>query len=129
MRSIAWFVLVSGVALSIVACGDDDGDEENGMGDAGHEHELPDVDCSEDVPAFEEVAAFEKCTLCHSSELTGDERMNAPEGDDWDIEAEAIEHRELIAHEVFEGEMPPEDSNITLTTAEKEELYLWALCD
>ena len=130
MRSIAWFVLMSFLALGVAACGDDDGDEGEGMGDAGeHEHELPDVDCDGDIPTFEEVAAFEKCTMCHSSELMGEDRMGAPADDNWDDEEEAIEHRELIAHEVFEGEMPPEESGITLTAAEEQDLYLWALCE
>jgi hypothetical protein len=113
--------MLSSVLLLAVACGDD-GEEE-------HEHELPDVECEgADVPSFAEVEAFDKCTTCHSSELTGDDRNDAPEDDNWDDYEEAMEHAELIAHEVFEGEMPPEDSGITLTADEEEDLYLWALC-
>jgi hypothetical protein len=100
-----------------------------GCGDDAEDEQLPDVDCEDgDIPAFDEVAAFDKCTQCHSSELSGDDRMNAPEDDNWDDYEEAMEHAEEIAHEVFEGEMPPEDSGITLTAAEEEDLYLWALC-
>jgi len=121
MRLLAWTTVLLGVLSFAVGCGDDGGETE--------EHELPDVECEgADVPAFDEVAAFEKCTMCHSSELMGPDRNGAPEDDNWDDYEEAVEHAELIAHEVFEGEMPPAASGITLTAAEEEELYLWALC-
>lgn len=74
------------------------------------------------------MAAFDKCTLCHASDVSGDARQGAPADDNWDEYEEAAEHAEEIAHEVSEGEMPPEDSQITLTAGEKEQLYLWALC-
>jgi hypothetical protein len=123
-------------ALSFsAACGDDDSDMDGATDesalheDAGEELEVPEVDCdAEEVPTFAEVAAFEKCTTCHSSELSGAERNGAPADDNWDEYEEAMEHAELIAHEVFEGEMPPEESGITLTAAEEDDLYLWALC-
>jgi uncharacterized membrane protein len=120
MRLQACVMMSLSVLALAVGCGDDAEDEE---------HALPDVDCEgADVPAFDEVAAFDKCTVCHSSELSGEDRMDAPEDDNWDDYEEAAEHAEEIAHEVFEGEMPPEDSGITLTAAEEEDLYLWALC-
>lgn len=135
MRSIAWILMMCGALSFAAACGDDDsdadGDSDEGAdeGDAGEELELPDVDCDgEEIPTFAEVEAFEKCTTCHSSELSGTDRGGAPADDNWDEYEEAMEHAEEIAHEVFEGEMPPEDSGITLTAAEEDQLYLWALC-
>jgi cytochrome c5 len=132
MKSIAWSLTMLGALSLIVACGDDSGDDDEGSsGDAGEQEEpdLPDVDCdAQDIPTFEEVAAFDKCTTCHSSELSGAERNGAPADDNWDTYEEAMEHADEIAHEVFEGEMPPEGSGMTLTATEEEELYLWALC-
>lgn len=135
MRSIAWALMLLGALFFVPACGDDSAD----AADAGHAQEdagedagleLPtDVDCDADpIPTFDQVAAFDTCTTCHSSELTGTERNGAPADDNWDDYVEAEEHAELIAHEVFEGAMPPADSGLTLTAAEEDELYLWALC-
>ena len=136
MRSIAWVLMLLGASFFGLACGDDSSDdtdsaseEDDHHHDGGDESELPDAGCEgADVPAFADVAAFEKCTGCHSSDLSGTERMGAPAGFNWDEYDAAMEHAEHIAHEVFEGEMPPPDSGMTLTNAEEQELYLWALC-
>jgi len=103
----------------LVACG---GDDEEG-------EELPEVDCSVGaVPVYSEVSAIDKCVLCHSSELSGSARNDAPDDDNFDTYEGAAEHADEMAHEVFEGEMPPSDSGITISDSEKEELYRWALC-
>ena len=136
MRSIAWLVMLLAASFFVPACGDDSSDDTDSASEEGeHEHDggnepdLPEVDCdAEEVPAFADVAALDKCTTCHSSDLSGGERMGAPAGFNWDEYDAAREHAEHIAHEVFEGEMPPPDSGITLTNAEEQELYLWALC-
>lgn len=130
-------LVLTALALTTYGCGDDSDDmdddsDEHADTDAaveeGDELELPDVDCDQDVPAFDDVAAFAVCTKCHSSELTGDDRMDAEEDVNFDSYDDAKEEAEEAAHEVFEGDMPPKDSNLSLTAAEKEELYLWALC-
>jgi uncharacterized membrane protein len=111
--------LMLGLSLLVVACGNDDAEEDE---------ELPDVECTDSKPAYDEVAAFEKCTMCHSSKLSGDDRKDAPTDVNFDTESAAEAHAEKAAEEVFEGEMPPMGSGITLTSAEKQELYEWALC-
>jgi uncharacterized membrane protein len=134
MKSIAWSLALLSALLFAAACGDDSGDDgaDGGSGDGGeHEghDELPEVDCdAEEIPGFDEVRAFAKCTDCHSSELSGGDRNNAPIGYDWDEYESAQEHAEHIAHVVASGDMPPEGSGITLTASEEDELYLWALC-
>jgi hypothetical protein len=130
MKSIAWSLTVLGALSLIAACGDDSGDADEGGADGGEEEHLPMVDCEdgEDIPGFADVAAFEKCAGCHSSDLSGAERNGAPSDDNWDDYEQAMEHAEEIAHEVYEGEMPPEGSGVTLTADEKSELYRWALC-
>jgi uncharacterized membrane protein len=136
MKSIAWVLMMLGVWLFVPACGDDssdDGDSASEEGDhthdAGGQPDGPEVDCdAEDIPAFADVAAFETCTSCHSSELSGTERNGAPAGANWDEYDETMPHAEHIAQVVFEDEMPPPDSGMTLTATEEEELYLWALC-
>jgi hypothetical protein len=116
MRWVASLCLVAALA----ACGSEDEDEE---GDA-----LPEVDCSGEVPTFDEVSAFsDVCTDCHSTELSGAARNGAPSSINWDDYDSARANAEHGAEEVFEGEMPPEGAG-ELTNAQKEQLYQWALC-
>ena len=118
-HSIRWLTCVL-FAATLVACSSEDEDAEE---------ELPEVDCSAEVPSFGEVSAFsEVCTNCHSTTKSGDARNGAPDDIDWDDYDSAKANAEEGAHEVFEGEMPPEGSSEMLTAAQKEELYLWALC-
>ena len=114
MRSWFYFLVLLSVS-QLGACGDD-------------EEELPDVDCDGTVPAYADVDAFKKCTTCHSSKLSGAARNDAPKDVNFDTESAAKAHAEEAAHEVYEGEMPPEDSGLTLTESEKTDLYKWALC-
>jgi uncharacterized membrane protein len=107
--------LLSGIvvsALVLTACG----------------KSLPDVDCTGTVPAFEDVSALQKCAMCHSSKLSGTARKNAPGDINFDGKAAAQAKAEDAASEVYGGSMPPSGSGITLTSAEKQALYKWALC-
>jgi uncharacterized membrane protein len=106
-----------GLSLAVAACGDDDEDSD-----------LPEVDCSDGRPEYADVEVFDKCTTCHSSELEGDDRNDAPSDVNFDTESAAEDHAEEAAEEVYEGEMPPQDSGIKLTSEEKQTLYEWALC-
>jgi len=91
--------------------------------------QLPDnVDCNGAPPTFGEVTAFTKCTTCHSSSKSGAQRANAPAGVNFDTEAAANAKAEEAASEVNKGDMPPRASGVTLTDAEKQQLYAWALC-
>ena len=105
------------------ACGDDSGTVEGGP---------PEVECpsdSSDVPVFDEVDAFSQvCTRCHESSLSGADRLGAPAHlnfDDYDV---AHANAERIATEVYWGNMPPSGSELTLTTDQIDELFLWAMC-
>ena len=94
----------------------------------GEDEDLPDVDCSGTVPAFADVAALQKCATCHNSKLSGAARQAAPADINFDTEAAADKDPEKAAAEVNEGAMPPAGSGITLSAAEKEDFYKWALC-
>jgi uncharacterized membrane protein len=94
----------------------------------GDEMELPDVECPATVPTFSMVTAFSKCVVCHDSMKTGAARQKAPNGYNYDMYASAVDEAKYAAHEVYEGEMPPRTSGITLTEQEKRVLYEWALC-
>ena len=119
-RSMRWATSLL-LAVALTACGSEDDEEE---GD-----DLPEVDCTGEIPTFDEVTAFEEvCTNCHSTSLSGDDRNGAPASINWDDYASAKANAEHGVEEVFEGEMPPESSGETLTDDEKEELYTWALC-
>lgn len=118
-RSMRWATSLLLVA-ALTACGSDD---------EGEEESLPEVDCSGAIPTFDQVTAFsEACTNCHSTSLSGADRHGAPTDINWDDYDSAKANAEHGAEEVFEGEMPPEGSGETITDAQKEQLYLWALC-
>lgn len=123
-HSMRWLTSLCLVA-ALAACGGED--DEGGGG--GGEKDLPEVDCSGDIPTFDEVSAFsEVCTGCHSTSLSGSDRNGAPTSINWDDYDSARANAEEGAEAVFEGEMPPAGAGATLTNAQKEELYLWALC-
>ena len=91
--------------------------------------QLPDnVDCNGTPPTFAQVTGLTKCAACHDSNKTGAARQKAPGDIDFDTQAGAEAHAEKAASEVNTGAMPPASSGITLTDAEKQQLYAWALC-
>jgi uncharacterized membrane protein len=104
-----------------VGCKSGDDDEEN-------EGNTPDVDCSGDVPAYADVKIFNTCSMCHSSKLSGADRMEAPKDINFDTEAGAEAHAMKAVSEVNGGDMPPADSGLKVTADEKAALYKWALC-
>jgi uncharacterized membrane protein len=90
----------------------------------------PGVDCdAADVPSFSEVSAFDVCTNCHNSSLSGPDRNGAPSSYNFDEYDSAAEHAADIVTQVSRGFMPPVNSGFALTAQEKEELYTWAECD
>ena len=99
-----------------------------GFGAIGCGSDLPDVDCSGTIPAYADVAAFEKCSTCHSSQRSGSARQGAPSSVNYDTESSARGKAEDAASEVNGGDMPPKNSGITLSADEKQALYKWALC-
>ena len=136
MRPTSLYFLVCVLGLSLGACDDGtDGNDGTGGTDGtdatdgtGDDHELPMVDCGAvTVPTYAQVRIFERCTECHSSELTGAERQDAPVGVDYDTYASAAVHAEHGAGEVYAGEMPPLPPIVPDDV--KLEFYAWALCD
>ena len=98
-------------------------------GGAGSDLQLPDsVDCNGTPPSYAQVTALTKCATCHSSTKTGAQRASAPADVNFDSEAAADAKAEEAASEVNKGDMPPRASGMTLTDAEKQQLYDWALC-
>jgi uncharacterized membrane protein len=89
---------------------------------------LPDINCSVSPPSYEQVTVMTKCETCHSSSKTGVQRANAPADVNFDTQAAAEAHAEEAASEVNKGDMPPPSTGITLSDAEKQQLYQWALC-
>lgn len=104
-------------SLLCAACGGEDDDG------------LPSVDCdAEPTPGFDEVTAFDKCTACHSSSLSGASRQSAPSSINFDNYDSASQNADLAVKAVNRGAMPPPSSNESLTSAEEEALQRWALC-
>ena len=94
---------------------------------AGCGGELPEVDCNAGaVPKFSEVAAFNTCNVCHSSQLSGAARNDAPSDVNYDTYAAAMADAEAAVEEVAEGKMPPEGYSIS--EEQKQALYRWGLC-
>lgn len=108
----SWNWVVVSFVCALGACGDS----------------LPDVDCSGTVPKFSEVTALEKCSTCHSSEVSGSARRGAPSSVNYNTESAANAKAEDAASEVYGGDMPPSNSGISLSEDEKQALYKWALC-
>ena len=87
------------------------------------------IDCATaTVPKFADLTAFDKCTACHSSTLTGAARNAAPADINYDNYADAKNHAQIAMSEVEEGAMPLAGSP-QLTDAEKTQIYTWATCD
>jgi uncharacterized membrane protein len=102
-------------ALSIACGGEDD-------------ESLPEVDCSQPVPAYGAVTAFAKCGTCHASSLSGTDRRSAPDSVNFDSYGAASSAGDEAVEEVQKGDMPPPGSGVSLSEEEKQELYRWALC-
>lgn len=85
-------------------------------------------DCVGDIPEYEDVAAFDKCVTCHDSMKGAGQRKSAPMGVNFDTKAAAEAHAMQAVNVVKAGVMPPAPSGLTLSQAEKQQLYLWAMC-
>ena len=85
------------------------------------------ADCSGDVPTYGELTILDICTGCHSSELSGDERMQAPEGIDFDTYESAVEVSLTAVGQLANGTMPPTGIERP-SEAEKQAFYDWAGC-
>lgn len=84
--------------------------------------------CAGTVPAYEDVAAFDKCVTCHDSAKATGQRHNAPIAVNFDTEAAADRSALAAVGMVKAGSMPPAASGLTLSAAEKQQLYTWAMC-
>ena len=125
-----------------MACASDPGGESAGaagehaggssaLGEAGHAGspaaDPAAVDCT-NATQYADVAAFHKCTMCHSTERTSAARSGAPAAINFDSEAEAKPYAKAAQTVVSGGIMPPRSSGLTLTEAEKQQLYGWTAC-
>lgn len=85
-------------------------------------------DCVGDIPEYEDVVAFDKCVMCHDSMKGAGQRKSAPAGVNFDTKPAAESHAMQAVNMVKAGVMPPLPSGLTLSDAEKQQLYLWAMC-
>lgn len=85
-------------------------------------------DCGGSIPAYEDVAAFDKCVTCHDSMKAAGQRKNAPASVNFDTQVGAEAHALAAVQMVKAGAMPPGASGLTLSAAEKQQLYTWAMC-
>jgi uncharacterized membrane protein len=86
------------------------------------------VDCNGTPPSYDDVTAFTKCVACHDSKKTGAARVKAPANINFDTAEAALASADKAVSEVMKGDMPPRDSGVTLTDAERQQLYEWAMC-
>jgi hypothetical protein len=85
-------------------------------------------DCAGTIPVYEDIAAFDKCVMCHDSMKASGQRNAAPANVNFDTRAAAEMHAMQAVTMVKAGVMPPIPSGLTLTDAEKQQLYTWAMC-
>lgn len=118
MRMMLWTVLLTSLGLALGCAADASGE---GTMDANG--------CSGKVPTYAELTIFQKCSMCHSSQLAqGQPRMQSPININFDTEPAADAAAVLAVQEVKADAMPPKASGITVTDAEKQALYTWAEC-
>jgi uncharacterized membrane protein len=67
----------------------------------------------------------ENCTSCHSSELSGDDRLEAPEAYNYDTMEAAQAHPNWTWAEIKLGHMPPSGA---LSQEEQELVREWLAC-
>ena len=146
-RVFAAALYLTGFGLVCAGCGDDDGDEH---GDHGHGDSDADVDhdeslqvgppsgavCPDDsdltYESFGQDFMERYCTQCHSRELEGAARHEAPEGHDFDYVdgvryvSDHIDQLAASGPEHTNTMMPPVDPRPTME--EREKLGEWLAC-
>ena len=137
----AALALAQGMALP--ACGDDHGDGEDDHGDHDHVHDETPVGpasgavCPDDSTLtyenFGKIFMEDYCTRCHSSELEGAARMEAPDGHDFD----SIEGIWAVQGHIDQmAASGPSKTNVTMplgdpkpTLEERQLLGEWLACE
>jgi uncharacterized membrane protein len=106
---LASLCLVSGLALSLTACGGDDGGDDGGSCERlGDPQAQPGDEIDESYVTFAAGFFRDYCTRCHSVTRTGEDRNGAPDGLDWDDEASIGAALPAIRQAVGVGQfMPP----------------------
>lgn len=95
----------------------------------GGDDEGPEVDCETvTVPSFANMTAFDACTGCHSSALSGGDRNGAPATVNFDTYDATMANIDEAIEEIFEGKMPPASSSATLSPSARDEIYAWGEC-
>ncbi|MCA9691104.1 MAG: hypothetical protein R3A51_15955 [Nannocystaceae bacterium] len=121
MPTRPYFLSLIAIALSATFAGGLACDSEGGEQD-----ELPTVDCnSVEVPSFAEMTVWNNCVGCHSSQLSGAARQDAPSEFNYDSHEAAMFDPFETAEVVLEGEMPPTGE---LSQADKDLINIWAQC-
>jgi uncharacterized membrane protein len=114
--------------LSLGGCGGDDGasnDKDAAVEETGCKVTAPDV-CPDPAPQYVDVEPIfrQRCISCHSGAV--DAGVDAP----WGLTThEEISHwPNDIRVAMLSCTMPPQDSGVTMTVAERERILDWLLC-
>jgi uncharacterized membrane protein len=73
------------------------------------------------------MTAFDKCLGCHSSSLSGFQRLGAPTSVNFDTYDSAVASASKAVSQVRFGRMPPRGTT-PLTADEQDELFSWVDC-
>jgi uncharacterized membrane protein len=110
--------------VAFAACSTSDGEPRGG-------DEPAEVDCSslESVPTFGDLqrGILPTCLRCHSAQVTGARRNDAPEGVNFDTYEELATAAEIASYMVESRLMPSPDGEGP-TEAQRRELYEWTAC-
>ena len=85
-------------------------------------------DCKGTAPTFAQVAAFKVCVNCHASTKGVTQRSSAPLDVNFDTERDADAHAVRAMMLVMSGLMPPRASGLSVSDADKQQLYDWVMC-
>ena len=113
VRRFAWVpcAVALGIAAAIASCGGED------LGECPPDSEAQQAEGRSVVTV--------QCQRCHSSQLSGAQRQEAPEDLNFDDLSVVREEAESMYGEAKEGEMPPEGA---LSTESIEAMRVWLAC-
>ncbi|HKP63911.1 MAG TPA: hypothetical protein VJV78_44560 [Polyangiales bacterium] len=120
--------MVFAAFLHLIGCGDVPSEQTCDGEPSTCSDEPAAIGCGDPAPAFAQVTAFEKCSNCHSTQLSAAARHGAPIGVDFDSESAAVNKSEEAAALVRSGAMPPPGSGVSLSESEKQALLRWSEC-
>lgn len=84
--------------------------------------------CRGTVPTYSQLDILNVCTMCHSSNLSGDARHGALPGINFNTYQQAVAAAPQAVTDLMTNFMPPSTSGLKVTDSQKQAFYAWAMC-